>query len=273
MVNTSGNVLVVDDDKLICNLLQDVLMRNNVSTMTALNGEEALSIINSSHSIDMVLTDVNMPGMTGLTLMQRIKGISPDLPVVVMTGFGTEQIAVKALLAGAYNFCRKPFDINEITTIVKKGLDLRRNSMREKEVIPFLKVQLHFEIPSDIGFVRSIVNHIQRECGRLGFPEDVFLMRVKLALDEALANAIKHGNKNDFSKAVGIKVEISTKKITIEITDQGSGFDISRVPDPLDPKNLLVEGGRGLLLMGLYMDSLEFNENGTKVKMTKNAQS
>ncbi|MDV7402529.1 response regulator, partial [Arthrospira platensis SPKY1] len=61
MVNTSGNVLVVDDDKLICNLLQDVLMRNNVSTVTALNGEEALNIINSSHGIDMVLTDVNMP--------------------------------------------------------------------------------------------------------------------------------------------------------------------------------------------------------------------
>ena len=273
MVKSVGNVLVVDDDQLICDLLHDVLEMNHVSTTTARDGEEALRILHGTPDIDMVLTDVNMPGMTGLTLLERIKGISPDLPVVVISGYGTEQIAVKSLLEGAYNFCRKPFDINELTTIVRKGLDLRKNIVREQEIIPYLTVNLHFEIPSNISFVRSIVNHIQREVNKLGFPENLFVMRIKLALDEALVNAIKHGNRNDCSKVVSIDTAISSQTITIKITDQGDGFDVSQVPDPRDPQNLLIEGGRGLLLMGLYMDQLSFSNNGTEVTMTKYADS
>ncbi len=96
---------------------------------------------------------------------------------------------------------------------------------------------------------------------------DVFAVR--LALDEALANAMKHGNDADPKKKVFIRFRLDDSTITITVRDEGGGFDRSQVPDPTDDANLELPSGRGLLLMRCYMDSVTFNKAGNEVTMTK----
>lgn len=266
----SGNILVVDDDELICCLLKDILARQKCAVTTALNGPQALEIL-SNAQIDIVITDVNMPGMNGIVLMEEIKKIAPDLPIIVITGGGNEEIAIKALKSGAFNFCRKPFEIGELTRIVEKGLEIKKFSDKQKKVLPFLVVNLSFDIPSDVEYIRSVIHHIYKSAKQLGFPEDEFSMRVKLALDEALTNAIRHGNKCDPLKHVKVKTSIAPDQLEVCIRDEGPGFDVSSIPDPKDPANLYTEGGRGVLLMNYYMDRVTFNETGNEVVLTKYA--
>ena len=272
---TLGKVLVVDDDDLICQLLRDLLTRQNLSVVEALNGYDALKVLSDSESsedaVDVVLTDVNMPGMNGIVLMEEIKKIRPQLPVIVMTGWGSEDIAVKSLQGGAFNFCRKPFNVNEIVKIVKKGLEIKKSYDKNREILPFLVAGLSFDIPSDVNYIRSVIQHIYQVSNQLGFPEEKFSMRVKLAIDEALGNAIRHGNKSDRNKKVKINAKISPQKLQVKFTDEGTGFDVSSLPDPKDPENLNKEGGRGVLLMGYYMDEISYNDKGNEVVLTKYA--
>ncbi len=265
-----GKILVVDDDEMICQLLRDILNRNNMDVVPAYNAKHALEEL-SRQKIDVVLTDVNMPGMNGIVLMEEIKKLSPDLPVIIMTGGGTEEIAVKALQRGALNFCRKPFNIPEISSVIKKGLEAKKLSDKQKEIMHFLVVNFCFDIPSDVIYIKGLIHYIYQGAKQLGFPENEFTMRVRVAIDEAIVNAIRHGNKFDKNKRVKIDVTISPDKLQVKIIDEGNGFDVSAIPDPKDPENLHNEGGRGVLLMGYYMDEIKYNDKGNEVVLTKYA--
>ena len=97
--------------------------------------------------------------------------------------------------------------------------------------------------------------------------EDVFA--VHLALEEALINAIKHGNKMDAGKDVKIDYSVCPDKVDIIMTDEGEGFNPDSVPDPRCGDNIYRLGGRGLLLIRSYMDMVEFNKKGNTVHMVK----
>ena len=97
--------------------------------------------------------------------------------------------------------------------------------------------------------------------------EDIFA--VHLALEEAFINAVQHGNKMEPDKKVKIDYSVGSDKIEISMTDQGGGFDPESVPDPRYGENLYKPEGRGLLLMHSYMDVVEFNERGNRVRMVR----
>lgn len=92
---------------------------------------------------------------------------------------------------------------------------------------------------------------------------------VHLAVEEALVNAIKHGNQDDSRRFVDVDVRVSTTLVRIEIEDEGSGFDPCEVPDPTEDDNLELPSGRGLMLMRSFMNIVEFNERGNRVRMEK----
>lgn len=120
-------------------------------------------------------------------------------------------------------------------------------------------------IPSAIGGVcKQILSELEPE----NFSEeDVF--SVHLALQEAFLNAIRHGNKMDPEKEVRIDYSVGLDKVEIFMTDEGDGFDPQAVPDPRYGENLYKIKGRGLLLMRSYMDAVEFNERGNRVRMVR----
>jgi serine/threonine-protein kinase RsbW len=97
--------------------------------------------------------------------------------------------------------------------------------------------------------------------------DDIFA--VHLTLEEAFLNAVKHGNKMDPSKKVRIDYSVSPDKIEISVTDQGPGFKPEAIDDPRFGENLFKPGGRGLLLMNSYMDTIKYNDKGNSVYMVR----
>lgn len=92
---------------------------------------------------------------------------------------------------------------------------------------------------------------------------------VRLALEESMTNAIRHGNQHDESKKVVVNCRIRPDRVQIEIQDEGRGFDPGDVPDCRDPENLLKTSGRGIMLMNRFMDRVEFNDVGNCVLLEK----
>ena len=92
---------------------------------------------------------------------------------------------------------------------------------------------------------------------------------VRLALDEALVNAVKHGNQNDPAKTILIDFEINDQRLIVQVEDQGTGFAPEDLPDPTAEENLSRPNGRGVMLMRAYMTEVDFNDQGNRVILTK----
>ena len=123
-------------------------------------------------------------------------------------------------------------------------------------------------IPSDPAEARRVQDQIEAALQSSHCP-DHDLFSIKLALEEALVNAIKHGNQYDRNKTVQIAFEVQPDRFLIRITDEGPGFDPADVPDPTAVENLERPCGRGLMLMRHYMTEITFNERGNSVLMSK----
>jgi serine/threonine-protein kinase RsbW len=91
---------------------------------------------------------------------------------------------------------------------------------------------------------------------------------VRLALEEALSNAFKHGNRNDPSKKVTLECRVGADAIVLDVQDEGEGFDPKAVPDPTEEENLEIPSGRGIVLMRSFMSAVEFTPPGNRVRMT-----
>ncbi|MFH1011435.1 MAG: PAS domain S-box protein [bacterium] len=121
-----GMVLVVDDEETILTVLKNLLSIRGHTAMTALDTREALSLYRKNSSFDAVLTDIRMPGPSGLELLEEIRRDNTELPVLVMTGYGEYQIAVDALRKGATDYLEKPFSADELFAALERSLDTYR---------------------------------------------------------------------------------------------------------------------------------------------------
>lgn len=128
--------------------------------------------------------------------------------------------------------------------------------------------EFEVRIPSDTAEGQAVQERIINTLERHEFtPRDVF--GVRLALEEALVNAIKHGNGMDPDKNVYVGCWVEEEQVRIEIEDEGPGFDISDVPDPTAEENLDKPCGRGIMLMRAFMARLEYSDTGNKVIMVR----
>ena len=128
--------------------------------------------------------------------------------------------------------------------------------------------RLVFTIPSDFAAGRQVQKEILDDVQRHGFAGQSFFA-INLALEEALTNAIKHGNRLDPNKKVRIEAKVTAKQALITVEDQGEGFDRGGVPDPTAEENLEKCSGRGILLIEAYMSRVTWDRGGRRVKMVK----
>ncbi len=133
----SARVLIADDEASLRKVLSSALKREGFETVSVKSGDEALEVLEASvqpetgEPFSLVISDVRMPGMDGMTLLGRIKRRFKDLPVVMLTAHGTVDLAVQALKQGAFDFITKPYERDELLAIVKKAIAHRARDERE----------------------------------------------------------------------------------------------------------------------------------------------
>ena len=126
-------------------------------------------------------------------------------------------------------------------------------------------------LPTDLSAVRGTEREVLGVLRDLGYDED-HLFAVRLALEEALVNAMKHGNAFDPGRSVHLRYRASPEQVEIRVADEGGGFDPGIVPDPTADENLERPCGRGIMLMRCYMDEVTFSPEGNQVSMVKRRQ-
>jgi len=130
-----------------------------------------------------------------------------------------------------------------------------------------LEVELRLRLPSDLAFIEEAVDLVARHLEASFIDRHLIRFNLKVALTEALANAIYYGNAQDETKGVAIRVLFGRHAVHLEVTDEGGGFDYRFLPDPTLPDTLMLSTGRGLFLIRNLVDEIRFNSTGNSICM------
>jgi two-component system response regulator HydG len=155
------NILVVDDDPSNRVTLERLLKREGYVVNHAESGREAMEVLRSN-SIDLVLTDLKMPGMSGLDLLRAVRAVDPDVEVVVMTAYGTVETAVEAMKEGAYDFVAKPLRRLELVTTVKKALEKGALQVENRRLREQLTAVGEGEIVGRSDVLRALLDEVEQ---------------------------------------------------------------------------------------------------------------
>lgn len=289
-------VLVVDDSA-VDRLVAGRLISKHVGwTITyAEDGVAALEKIEQSPPA-VVLTDLQMPRMDGLALVEQIREKFPRIPVVLITGHGSEEIAIAALRAGAASYVPKRNLANDLIGTLEQVLAASKIDEGRTRVLATLSRRVsRFVLDNDPALVPPLVSLFREDLLAVGLCDATGATRAGIALEEALLNAIYHGNLGVSSKLkesgdgsafqklavqrrhhepychrrVRVTARLRPDEATFVIADEGEGFDVSKLPDPTDPENLLLASGRGVLFMRTFMDEVRYNTTGNCVTLVK----
>ncbi len=292
MVDSQTTVLVAEDSKTQSVLFRSLLEKAGFNTVTAVNGREALEMIKKMPP-DVVITDLNMPEMNGLELVEAVHADFPSIPVILATGVGSEEIAAEALRKGAASYVPKR-NLKDLIPTLQRLLAVAhadRTNAQLSACATFSEVQ--FNLPSDGSLAAPLVAQIKRMVERFKLRDGSGAMRVAMALDEALQNAMIHGNLEVSSKLregddanayyalaserrqqlpykdrhVFVRALVTREMAEITIRDEGSGFNPGTIPDPTDPAYLDRPCGRGLWLIHAFMDEVRHNATGNEITM------
>ena len=159
-------------------------------------------------------------------------------------------------------------DINCLGSSDFDNLAEKSERIHVESILPFLEERIAFKMPSELRHLDGVLDYLNERMLRLGII-NAGDSEVLIALDEAIVNAIKHGNKCDPRKAVHIVAEFSAEGVRFTVADEGPGFERENVPDPTEPCRLLEPSGRGLLLINHIMDEVLFNPCGNRLEMFK----
>lgn len=137
--------------------------------------------------------------------------------------------------------------------------------MTSSDAKPIVKT---WDIPSTLPVVREVVEEVAQILAAADWPEDG-VFAVRMGLDEAVANAVKHGNKGDAGRRVAVEMRMHPDRVELKVRDQGEGFDPAGVPDPTCCDFIERPHGRGVMLIHVYMNEVRYNAKGNEVVMTR----
>ncbi len=295
---SEGTILVVDDELMVRELLVEMLITaGDYNILAADNGKQALTICNEN-DVDLVFTDLRMPEMGGMEFLAELRRQKPEIPVVILTGFGRREDAIKALRLGASNFLLKPQEVDQVHTIASKILRMRLKKRLKQRIFDFLVEERQvYTIPNELHNTLPLIDLLTEKIERVGICNQSELMNVRLALDEALVNAIVHGNLEIASQSKGntldellsfnqlvkersqmetyntrqvqVTTQLTQDFVSFTVEDEGQGFSWQSIPDSFEDVEILANHGRGLILIHAFMSKVEFNEKGNKITMIK----
>ena len=289
------SILVVDDSAVDRKLAGGLLAKQDGWVAHyASGGKEAAGWLRE-HTVDAVVTDLQMPEMNGLEFVRHVKSEHPLIPVILMTGQGSEDIAVEALERGAASYVPKRLLGTDLIDTVERVLTLAGEKRVRRSLISRMQsLRTQFVLENDPAMLTSMVSYFQGLIVDMGIFSESERLKIGVALEEALLNASYHGNLEVSSqlreidhttyydlarerrsqdpyqkRRIHVDVDLSVEGVKYIIRDEGPGFDPSNQPDPRDPANIERPCGRGMLLMRTFMDRVEYNSTGNIVTLTK----
>lgn len=291
-------VLIVDDSPIDLRLAGAIVSKMpNSRVSTAENGAAALEQI-ARELPHVVLTDLQMDCLNGLELVERIRKDFPELPVVLMTAHGSEDVAMEALRRGATNYVPKRRLARELGDVLQRVISLSSIQDNRRWIQRALKRrESTFVLENDAAIVTPLIESLQEEIAGLEQWDRTVRMRIGIALEEALRNALYHGNLEVSSslregderayyalaeersvtppycgRRIHIMASVDHQTVKYVIRDEGPGFDTSIMDQPIDPEALMMPTGRGLLLIRMFMDDVQFNSEGNEVTLIKHRE-
>jgi CheY-like chemotaxis protein len=293
-------LLVVDDSEIDRRLVIGLLKENsNWKIETAANGVEALARLKQA-PVDLVLTDMQMPEMDGLELVKQIGIHHAQIPVILMTAHGSESLSIEALEQGAASYVPKSRladileeSISQVLAVAESNRNYERLAACQK------RAEFAFELDNDAELIDPLVDLIQQIAFRMGMCNTNGRFRIGMALQQTILNALYHGNleltteqmeaaresllgnptANMIEKRrtlppycdrkIHIDACITPERLEVTVKDDGKGFDVARAQAMLDGARSDLEGGRGLRLMKILMDEVNFNAAGNEVQLVK----
>ena len=289
-------ILVVDDSEFDRVVVKKVFRAlGNWHAEYVSSGEIALSRL-KEQKFDLLLTDLHMPLMNGLDLLQRSIELGLQVPTVVMSSNGSEESVIKSLRLGAVSYVIKKNMIHDLPEIVESVMRSARAIHAESALLEHLSQStFHFKIPNNRELLRGTVSYIQVIAERFGKIPEADRIRLGICLEESLLNAMIHGNleissdlrqgdADAYDKLIDLRLQqrpycdrlmeivlsFTTDQLIFTIRDEGPGFDVDSVPDPTNFENLSKPSGRGLLLIRLFMDDVQHNTKGNQITLVKN---
>jgi anti-sigma regulatory factor (Ser/Thr protein kinase) len=244
------------------------------------------------------VTDLQMPRMDGLALVEAVRRERPSVPVVLITAHGSEEIAARALRCGAASYVPKRYIGQDLPEVVRQIIAMAAPDPDRERIIESLdETRLRFTLANEGSLVAPLVRRLEQVVREMGVCDETDLIRLAVALRESIVNAIDHGNLELDSelrqdderiyhklgeerrgqspyreRRVRIAAGVTRSEATFTVGDEGPGFDPSTLPDPTDPANLCRIGGRGLLLVRTLMDEVRFNAAGNEITLVKRRQ-
>lgn len=170
---------------------------------------------------------------------------------------------------GIQSIVLPPFSDVSLTKEIATALPNVPQFKRHPDLMRRGLVRMDFLIPSDLSYVLGVNYLISMLLKEFSFPLTDCRINIPLACDEAITNAIIHGNKSDPEKKISIQIYVSGSRIKLRVKDQGEGFDVETVENPTQGKNLMRSSGRGVYLMKTIMDKVTYKEGGRVVELEK----
>jgi CheY-like chemotaxis protein len=288
-------VLVVDDssfDRLVVGKLLESIP--DLKVVFACNGQEGLAVI-AREPPTVILTDLVMPDMEGLELVRKVRVDHPQIPVILVTAFGSEEVAMQALRAGAANYIPKKYLARDLASTLRQTLSTSAVTQERRRILRcMVRRESAFVLKNDPDLLVPLLKLLQEEIEGMGIWDATGQLQVGVALQEALVNALFHGNLEvsselreeddcEFeevarqrrgvepycSRRIRVQVQLDRDAARFVVGDDGPGYDTSIFEDPVHPDQLNRISGRGLLLIRTFMDQVSFNKSGNQITMVK----
>ena len=255
-------ILIIDDHNDLAEALQEVFTHQSHEVRVVEDRASALAI-DDIREYDLVITDLDFDTVAPASGSNGNSDVC--LPKSVESHLGEH---IKAFKICAANFRRQDFDEQQLAELVATTLDYKNRFVDREDYVRGLHESIEFELPSVLSVMHVVLEYLMNRVDKLGVVE-AKQSNLFVALDEAFVNAVKHGNKFDTTKNIRVAADVSKTEARFTVQDEGEGFDVDNIPDPLDPQNLFKPSGRGVLFIYNIMDEVKYNERGNRLTMVK----
>jgi len=290
-----AHVLVVEDSPVQAKHIDFILREAGYEVETVPHGIAALLSIRRRIP-SAVITDMHMPEMNGLDLVQTLRTEFPNIPVIMTTDRGTEELAVQALRAGASSYIPKRNLARDAVPILEEILSVTASQQKRSEFLSRMTTaEYRFTLENNPDLIAQVVQQVETLLTSMQLFDESEQLRIGMAVHEATVNAMVHGNLEVSSELklgdwdayhdmiakrakerpyserrvyVTIRGDRSGS-LEIRVLDEGRGYDPRSLPDPTEADNLGLSCGRGLLLIRTFFDEVRFNPKGTEIIMVK----